>query len=233
MELKHQTYTKINTLYKRHVDGPNKGKIILGEYSDKEVEYLKNCQWQWFEKLDGTNFAVYWDGHKKEFHGKSENAQIKKEWIDYLETIFTDETLSAAFPLRFDENGNEISMLVRVYGELHGKGIQGKMGKAYSDDAQQDFIFRVFDINIGEWWLEMDAVSVCTDILGVEMCPYIGEMTVDEAEAIVKKGFKSRVGDCEAEGLVGRPLYGLRKRNGGRILVKIKTCDYRQLGITE
>lgn len=233
MELLHQTYTKINTLYKRVLEGANKGKIIIGDYSDAVVEYLKDCKWLWYEKIDGTNFACYWDGHKKEYHGKTVNAQIKKEWIEALDKIFTTEKLASVFPIKYDADGNEIPFLVRIYGELHGKGIQGGMGKSYADAASTDYIFRVFDINIGEWWLEMESVKDCADALGLEMCPFVGEMTVGEAEAMVIKGFKSYVADCQAEGLVGRPKFGLRMRNGGRIMVKIKTCDYRQLGITE
>ena len=47
-----ETYTKINTLYKRDKDT---NKIIVGDYSNKEIEYLKNCQFECTEKIDGTN----------------------------------------------------------------------------------------------------------------------------------------------------------------------------------
>lgn len=233
MLLPHQTYSKINTLYKRYLDGKNKGKIILGEYSDKVTEYLANVKWLWYEKIDGTNFAVYWDGHTKEYHGKSEKACIKKEWCDKLNTIFTEEALSRVFTPRKDDSGNEIPMLVKIYGELHGKGIQGGMGKAYADFAHEDYLFRIFDINIDGWWLEMDKVEDIARALNVEVVPFVGEMTIKEAENLVINGFKSAVGDCAAEGLVGRVKYGLTARNGGRVMVKIKTCDYRDLGIKD
>ena len=233
MKLLHQTYSKINTLYKRVEDGIDKGKIILGNFSEEVVEYLKDVKWEWYEKIDGTNFACYWDGHTKEYHGKTEKACIKDEWIAYLDTIFTEEKLSNMFSLKYDENGNEKPFLVKIYGELHGKGIQGAIGKAYSDFAQTDYCFRVFDINIDGWWLKMDDVNEICKGIGVETVPFVGDMTILEAEKYVIKGFKSAVADYQAEGLVGRVKHGLIQRNGRRIIVKIKTCDYRKLGITE
>lgn len=63
-----QTYQKINTMYKRYVfdakDCPNKewlkfrNKIILGEFSCKEAEYLFNCPWEAYSKIDGTNSKI-------------------------------------------------------------------------------------------------------------------------------------------------------------------------------
>lgn len=61
------------------------------------------------------------------------------------------------------------------------------------------------------------------------MAPEFGELTIDEAEEIVKKGFTSRTSDDPtliAEGLVLRPLVQLFNRRGERIMVKIKYRDY-------
>ena len=63
-----ETYTKINTLYKRYAfDGKDcankewlkfRNKIILGEFSNKEAEYLFHCPWEAYSKLDGTNSKI-------------------------------------------------------------------------------------------------------------------------------------------------------------------------------
>ena len=72
--------------------------------------------------------------------------------------------------------------------------------------------------------------------LGLETVPEFGEMTLEEAENLVKKGFKSTVSedkDLDAEGLVLRPIVQLKNKNGKRVIVKIKTNDYRKIGIME
>lgn len=51
-------YQKINTLYKRDMKG-NK-QIIIGDFSDANVEYLKDLKWEATEKIDGTNICISW-----------------------------------------------------------------------------------------------------------------------------------------------------------------------------
>ena len=59
-------------------------------------------------------------------------------------------------------------------------------------------------------------------------------MTIEEAEKMVMKGFKTTVPDVSnpdylAEGIVARPVVPIKDPRGKRIIVKIKTCDYREL----
>ncbi len=226
--MEHRTYTKINTLYKRYCEGELKNCIIIGDYSDKETEYLKDNKWLCYEKIDGTNMSYYWDGHNMEIHGKSESAQIPAHLLNKMKSIITSEMLADVFPIKYDENGNEIPMNIRIYGEGYGKKIQKGGGRYISNDT--DFI--VFDINIDGWWLLPDAVEEIAKKLGLKVVPFIGEMTIGEAEEYVKNGFKSCISEDNtlmAEGLVCRPKVPLFKRNGERIIVKIKTCDYEAL----
>lgn len=228
--MEHRTYTKINTLYKRYKDGSLKNCIILGDFSDVETEYLKDNLWLCFEKVDGTNMSYYWDGHEREIHGKSENAQIPKPLKEKMEKLVTPEMLAGVFPIKYNEDGTEKPYVVRIYGEGYGGNIQGKLGKGYKPKGDTSFI--VFDVCVDEWWLNHDAVVEIANKLGLETCPLIGEMTIPEAEEMVKKGFKSVVaedGELMAEGLVCRPKIPLFNRKGERIIVKIKTCDYRDL----
>lgn len=55
-----KTYEKIETIYARDIEGTK--KLIPGEYHNETVKYLKDCEWIWTEKVDGTNIRVYWDG---------------------------------------------------------------------------------------------------------------------------------------------------------------------------
>lgn len=44
-------YPKIQTVWKRD----DRGKIIVGEFATPEIEFLSRCDWEWTEKVDGTN----------------------------------------------------------------------------------------------------------------------------------------------------------------------------------
>lgn len=59
----------------------------------------------------------------------------------------------------------------------------------------------------------------------------MGYMTIPEAIEYVKKGFKSTIAenkDYDAEGLVLKTPCGLLKRDGERLITKIKTVDFRK-----
>jgi hypothetical protein len=56
-------------------------------------------------------------------------------------------------------------------------------------------------------------------------------MTLKEAIDYVKQGFKSTIAenkDYDAEGLVLKTPNGLLRRNGERLITKIKTVDFRK-----
>ena len=218
----HLTYTKINTLYKRN----EKGMIMLGDFSRPEFEYLYNVKWKAFEKVDGTNMSYYWDGHNMQIHGKSENASIPSRLLTVMEGLLNEDKLREVFPIKYDENGNEVPFMVRIYGEGYGVGIQ-KCGGSY---IQKNNHFRVFDIKINDFWLEWDNVLDICSKLGLDVVQSYGEMTLAEAEEFVKNGFFSPIAEnkeLKAEGLVLRPLVQFTNRLGERVIVKIKTCDYK------
>jgi hypothetical protein len=65
--------------------------------------------------------------------------------------------------------------------------------------------------------------------LGLDVVPDFGEMTLEDATEMVRKGFKSRCSinaSKDAEGLVGRPLETLFDKKGARLIVKLKTKDF-------
>jgi hypothetical protein len=58
-------YHKIEPIFERDMEG-NK-KLIEGKFRNPLVEYLKDNEWVFTEKIDGTNIRVLWDGHKVSF----------------------------------------------------------------------------------------------------------------------------------------------------------------------
>lgn len=280
---KSQTYTKINTLYKRFqnlgkVELPNKAwiafqnKIIIGDFSDDYMEYIKDLKFDCFSKIDGTcSKIIYFPSTGECFPGgKTDNADIVgtgqkvylEEVIERIKPILAElfPKESAKFTPKMNdrnqiqyyhcEDGGEVLNInenyadgirmfgvkleevpVYIYGEFFGKKIQA--GGNYDKDKNR---FSIFDICQQGWWVPIDILNDYAAKLGLDVAPYIGQMTIDEAEKMVIKGFKTRVPDVSnpdylEEGIVARPIVPIKDPRGKRIIVKIKTCDYNDLKV--
>lgn len=273
---KTQTFTKINTLYKRYqklgnIELPNKdwkvfqNKIILGDYSDDFMGYIKGLKFDCFSKIDGTNSKIVYFPSTGECFcgGKTDNAEIvgtgQKAYLDAvierikptLAELFPKESAKFA-PVMNDKNqikylnkdfyGDEVipnkediyavmveEVPIYIYGEFFGKKIQA--GGNYDKDKNR---FSIFDICQQGWYIPINMLNDYAQKLGLDVAPYLGQMTIDEAENMVMKGFKTHVPDVSnpdypEEGIVARPVVPIKDPRGKRIIVKIKTCDYNDL----
>lgn len=203
-------YHKIQTVFKR--DPVTRYKTFLDEYTLPEFEYLRNNNWIFTEKVDGTNIRVMSlpDG-KVEFSGRTDNAQIPAKLITRLQELFPPNgKLHKQFP-----DG------ACLYGEGYGAGIQ-KGGGNYS--VTQEFV--LFDVKIGHYWLERDNVLEIADMLEIHWVPLVENGSLADAVRFVRDGFKSVWGDFQAEGIVLRPEVELFDRNEKRIIAKLKCKDY-------
>lgn len=204
-------YPKIYGPYRRHTEGPDRNKLIEGDWSNSVLAYLQGARWIFTEKVDGTNIRVHWDGHKVTFGGRTDNAQIPAKLFARLTELFPEEL----FEQTFGEGE------ATLYGEGHGAGIQ-KGGGNYSPTLE----FVLFDVMVGEWWLQRPDVEDVAQRLGVRVVPVIVTGTLHEAMDTVRAGLTSEWGDFPAEGLVGVPEVGLLDRAGRRVMVKIKRADF-------
>lgn len=207
-------YHKIVTLFKR--DPKNMRFVFEGQWAEPEFEYLKDNKWAWTEKVDGTNIRVMWNGKSVTFGGKTDNAQLYVPLFDKLSSLFDTTPKRKLFKDKFGEDE------VCLYGEGYGARIQ-KGGGNYNPDGV-DFV--LFDVRIGDWWLQRKDVEDIAVTLGIKVVPIIGEGTLLEAVEAVKGNLKSQWGDFMAEGLVCRPSTELKARNGKRIITKIKRRDF-------
>lgn len=205
-----QTYHKIQTVFKR--DMQNGGKTLLyGDWTCSEFEYLAENAWVFTEKVDGTNIRIMFDGERVSFGGKTDNAAIPAKLVERLRERFPDAT---AFQSAFDCGD------VCLYGEGYGAGIQ--KGGTYR--ADQDFV--LFDVRVGNWWLQRKDVEDVAAKLALEVVPVIGAGTLFDCISYVRDGFNSHWGDFAAEGIVARPQTELCTRSGDRIITKIKCRDF-------
>jgi hypothetical protein len=248
------TYQKINTLFIR--DRETNNIILDAPFSSPEFELLRNVKWHAEEKVDGTNIRIEVTSHPQscveshccyvtfevDYKGKTDNAQIPKLLEQTLKEKFPADKVLASLGLReridqdeWENHGwsscDDIPKMYTIYGEGYGVKIQSCGGRYLKET--NDFI--VFDVKVDGWWLTIDSRNQIAKELGAETCPFIGDFTIDDAIEFVKKGFKSKVSedkDLDAEGLVLRTVPELRDRKGERLIVKIKTCDFRKLGMS-
>lgn len=209
-------YPKINSVYKRHLDGPHKGKFIIGEWADPVFEYLKDLMWVWKEKVDGTNIRVqYWGSHTEGtlvyVKGKTDKAQRIEPLYSNVEKMFPPEWFQEHFDPGVD---------VCLYGEGYGAGIQ-KGGKYRLDQS-----FVLFDIKIGHWWLKYDDIAEIANAGDIEHIPAAFQFSLMEAIDRIRLGKISDWGDFNMESFVGQPLIPLNMRNGERVITEIKTRDF-------
>ena len=201
------------------------------------VEYAKDFK-------DGKlNEEVFGVSFKVEYKGKTDNANIPTHLLLFLQEKYPKEVVLNALGLKefipieefaehkwVNEKGeidvSRIPNLYTIYGE--GYGIRIQSGGNYIKNGVG---FIVFDVKVNDTYLLTDNYRGIAEKMGAPCVPNMGMMTIDEAIEFVKKGFKSTIAenkDYDAEGLVLKAPFGLRTRMGERLIVKIKTCDFRK-----
>jgi hypothetical protein len=229
-----ETYHKINAPFKRHLEGPDKGKLILGDWSLPVFGYLADCLWEFTEKVDGTNIRI---GLRRasgenvtdvEIGGRTNNAVIPDSLLWVLNGMFTDATANAEVTKWMQRN--ELSDVI-LFGEGYGPKIQG--GGKYRTDHS----FVLFDVKVGNFWLDRDNVNDVGNQLGIDTVPILGIGTLWDSidivsgkrddYSLIEGTLASQWGDFAAEGLVIRPVVPLFDRRGERVVTKIKAKDFK------
>ncbi len=253
------TYQKINTIFKRDannvimpydefalpelewmrnckfdaeskIDGTNTRIEVTREFITSDI---------------GNNEGIRWSVAYK---GKTDNAQIPKMLYTYLTTVLTEDKVLNSLGLTkemyvndelmkekgwsvlneqfnvYELDETKIPKRYTLYGEGYGNGIQS--GGYY----RQDNSFIGFDVKVDDMYLLRENRDEIFNKLGVDIVPFVGQLTIDEAIEMVKKGFRSKIAkdDHLEEGLVLRTPMGLKNRRGERIIFKIKTCDFQK-----
>lgn len=205
-------YEKIETLYVR--DDKTK-KLVEGKFRNETVELLKDIDWEFTEKIDGTNIRIYWDGHKVSYYGRTDKAQIPSQLMNRLIELFGGDINEEMFEQKFGD------MPVMLIGEGYGAKIQ-KVGGDYR--ADNDFI--LFDVCINENYQPRESVKEIANYFNIDVVPTIMIGRLQDGIDYVKSKPKSKIGNADSEGLVARPLKELKDRTGNRIIVKIKVKDF-------
>lgn len=210
-----EQYHKIQTVFLRDPDTKYK-TLLSGQWARPEFGWLSENEWLWTEKIDGTNIRVMWDGQRVRYGGKTDAAQIPAFLVDWLmENLPEDKWMT-----QYAESA------MCLYGEGYGAKIQ-KGGGNYIPDGVS---FVLFDVRIGDVWLERANVVDIARCLGLDMVPEIGRGPLGAGIDLVRDGFSSRFGTARAEGLVMRPAVELLDRCGHHIITKVKHKDFAREG---
>ena len=207
-------YHKVQTVFLRN-PADNFKTLLEGDWSSPELEVLKDIEWIWTEKIDGTNIRIMWDGQTVRFGGRSNKAEIPLFLFASLQEIFTNEKMKEVFLETAD---------ICLYGEGYGARIQ--KGGNYIPDGTS---FILFDCKINDWWLMRDSLEDLAEKFSINIVPVIGRGPLLDAVEYCRAGFKSTMAynkNYDAEGLVMKPPVELYNRGGKRIVTKIKYKDF-------
>lgn len=222
-------YPKIETLYNRDTEG-NWG-VIPGDLRCPEFALVK--EWLITEKVDGRNHRVilHPDG-TIEHRGRTDRAQFANFMLEGIHEVLDHNLVREA--ITPDEDGQY--PLTIFYGELYGPKIQG--GGKYTDHIN----FRLFDVRIGDWWMEWENVCGFAAMLNVNTVPVLRHASewLPESKPELQLFFtghavygsdvtmeeKGQVG-AEPEGIVARTVPTLFNRKGERVMYKLKFKDFK------
>lgn len=232
-------YPKIETLFRRDEETH---KILPGQFRRPEFSLIKT--WDVTEKIDGTNIRISLEEvdhcagepgceckEQKDpwgmvIRGRTSRAQIPTMLFEHLQKTFTVEGLKALW-LDDKEYG------ITLYGEGYGGGIQKGGGQYTSKTKGGKASFRLFDVFIGETWLDRENVEDIAGKLGIKTVPLIGsEIPLAKIVDMVKSGMQSAVASQEgatehqAEGIMAFTSPPLFNSRGKRLMFKLKTRDF-------
>lgn len=206
-------YEKIETVFCRDMNGTK--RLILNNYRNPTIAYLKDNMWLFTEKVDGTNICVHWDGHKVEFGGRTDKTQIPGPLLSRLNEMFMTTEAEELFEQTWGDKE------VILFGEGYGPKIQN--GGEYRSDVS----FILFDVLVGDNYQEREWVEKTAQMFNIDVVPIVLTGTIQDGIDYVMKHPRSTMGTAMMEGVVGRPMIELRDRRGERVIIKIKWEDFK------
>jgi hypothetical protein len=222
-------YPKIETLYDRD---PKTHKVDTAKV--RLPEFLMIKEWVCTEKVDGTNIRIGLQDGKVSIGGRTDNAQIPANLAEYLYATFTLEKMMDSFPYENKDSAAGITL----FGEGYGEKIQNGGGLYRSGVS-----FRLFDVRVGNWWLERDSLESVAERLGIKTVPYVEVANflpsnttglnliigTPGLSVVCREENPSNPPTKRAEGIVARTSPLLLRRNGERLMWKLKYSDFPEV----
>jgi hypothetical protein len=221
-------YPKTENLYASNgVNGPEYARGP--EFGVKAPGATQIAHWLVTEKVDGMNMRVVVDFSPYpqrepavQIKGRSDNAQIPKDLLAYMQETFTPLSLTLAFDTGdLGDPEAHLPAEVVLFGEGFGPGIQ-KAGQAYGGEKR----FILFDVVVDGHWLRWSDVEDVASKLGVPTVPVLArDVDLWEALEYVDKSELQEPGSEHIEGIVVRTDPYLFDGRGNRVMFKYKVRD--------
>ena len=203
-------FPKIQSPYKRNETG-----VFIPEFSLQVFSYLLDNIWLIYEKIDGFNVRVIWDGENVHFNGKSDNTAFTVAQLDYLGSIFKPNLFAQFEPCV-------------VYGELVGPKCNGNLYKLQSHE------FVLFDCyrSLNLTWQNTDFLEELCKIFKIRRSPCIAVMTLRQCsqhffDGTLNEAYKTSTmfAGKPSEGFILRPECELLTQYNERVITKLKFRD--------
>jgi hypothetical protein len=210
-------YPKIENLWRRD---EVTHRVVPGQF--RCPEFASVSAWRATEKIDGMNvrIALTADGRVL-YGGRTANATLSGNLLKAFETTFPLDRLRLAFPVT--------PYPIVLYGEAYGAGIQ--KGGAY----RKDVAIRIFDILEGRRWHTQDEIDEAAVAGGWRTAPPVAYGTWEGVASVLVTHSRVALEDTPEgpfptplqEGIVARSDPLMLDRFGGRVMWKLKNCDFR------
>ena len=184
-------------------------------YKNNTIMMMKECYAT--EKIHGTSTHISYNHTDKKIHFSS-GGESHARFV----ALFDEAALLKAFQENF-------SFDVVVFGEGYG-GKQQKMSHTYGPDLK----FIVFDVKVGDYWLNVPNAEDVAHKLGLEFVHYVRIPTTIEAidaerDADSVQAVRNGMGSGHPrEGVVLRPLIEMKTNDGSRIMSKHKGAKFSE-----
>lgn len=181
-------------------------------YKNTEILLFKECYA--LEKIHGSSAHLQWKDNKIIFFSGGEKHETFKK-------IFDEEFLTNKFKELFE------GINTTIFGEVYGGKCQG-MSKTYGKEMK----FVVFDVKVGDNWLDVPNAEDVAKKLNLEFVDYKRIKTDLKDIDFERDRFSAQAiingcgNDKLREGVVLRPLIEVTKNNGSRIIVKHKRDEF-------
>lgn len=189
---------------------------ISNLYKEQTILLFKECYAM--EKIHGTSAHIGWKYNEKKMYFFAGGESHEK----FL-ALFNHDELRAKFQGMFPD------IDVVIFGEAYGGKQQG-MSHTYGKDLK----FIVFDVKVGDNWLNVPNAEDVAHKLGLEFVHYAKIPTDLEAlnqhrDFSSVQAYRNGCGDDKKrEGIVLRPLIEMRTNNGDRVICKYKPDEFNE-----
>jgi hypothetical protein len=202
-------YPKIQSPFKR-----NDKKEFISEWSLDVFKYLQDNLFHVYEKLDGMNIRVYWNGYTVSFAGKSDNTEFTTEQLTYLQQTFKPEHFNGLEPCY-------------LFGELVGKDCHTNR---YNLKDVRFFLFDLYRISTRSWQTD-EFIKYMADKIGIKCIETVVTGRLNQIIKIIRYTSIDNVPDSDyfplfqSEGVILRPTTSILLPNEDRVITKLKFND--------